>query len=213
MGWLGPVAQIGSALLGAHENNQAANAAQHGAQAGLDWTKAVYRDAQGNLQPYIAAGTGGLNGLSALSHGDYSGFQNSPDYLYARQEAQYGLDHSAAARGQLYDPGTQIELGRQLNGLASQNLGNYRNSLQYLATLGQGSALGLGNIGNGLAGNVQAGYNGIADAQGQRAGGIAGLGSGLLGIAGNYFGQQDPAQALTQSSYSTAPPSTHWGWG
>jgi len=211
MGWLGPVAQIGGALLGGIANNHAANAAQRGAQAGLDFTKGVYHDAQGNMAPYMAAGVGGLNGLSALSHGDYSGFMNSPDYLYAREQAQYGLDHSAAARGQLYDPGTQIELARQLNGIASGNLGTYRNSLQYLSSLGDQAAGQLGSIGVGQSGNVQAGYNGIANAQGQAAGGWAGVGTGLLGILGNHYGQQDAAQTLTQSSYGPYAGGYQWG--
>ena len=39
---------------------------------------------QANQQPYMQAGTQALGGLSQLANGDYSGFMNSPDYLYAR---------------------------------------------------------------------------------------------------------------------------------
>jgi len=201
MSWWGEIAQLAVDYYGNQQNQHGADAAQHGAQAGLDWTKQVYQDAQGNFAPYLAAGTTGLNGLSALAGGDYSGFANSPDYLYAREQAQYGNDHSAAARGQLYDPGTQLELAHQMNGIASQNLGNYRNSLQYLSTLGAGAATNLGSIGNGLAGNVMQGYGNIANAQQQGYDSNGQLAASLGNLFGRYYGQNN--QQLTDSSYGS----------
>lgn len=186
MTWVA-VAAAGAAVIGGIASNSAANKQARSAQKGLDWTKAVYRDAEGNLRPYIDAGTGALGGLSSLAAGDYSGFNTSPDYLYARGEAQYGVDHSAAARGSLYSGGHSLDLANAMNGIASQNLGNYRNSLQYLATLGSNSASNLANTGNGLAGNVQAGYNGIGQAGANAATGWGQAGAGVATAFGNYM--------------------------
>jgi hypothetical protein len=213
MGWSNAIQGAGMAL-SAYEQNKAGHAAGHGAGQGLDWTKQVYRDAQGNFAPYLAYGTGagGLGGLSALMGGNYDGFMKSPDYMAARDAMNYGLDHSAAARGSLYSGGYQADLSHAQGDLASQYLGNYRDALFRGAGLGEQAASNLGSIGNGLAGNVQNGYNSIANAQGTQYGALAGLGTGLAGLLNNYYQGRDPQQQ-TGSSYSGQGYGTTWGTG
>jgi hypothetical protein len=174
-------------LLGANQQRQGANANARAIGQGVDYARGMYTDAQGNLAPYMqfGQGAGGLGGLSRLAAGDYSGFETSPDYMYTRGEMVKGLDRSAAAHLRLNAGGYPVELAGQLNGLASQNLGNYRNSLQWGAQLGQGSAMGLGQLGASSANTVMNGYAGLGDARQSAYGASAG---GLMGL-GNMFGR------------------------
>lgn len=155
---------------------------------------------QQNNAPYLEAGQNALGGLDRLMSGDYSGFQNSPDYLYARQQMQQGLDRSAASRGRLYSGGYGVDMAGHLGGLASQNLGSYRGFLQNMANLGQNSANMQGQAGMGMANSLQSLYGNTAQAQGNAAVGQAnawgGALGGLAGLFGDYMGSRN------QSSYS-----------
>jgi hypothetical protein len=211
--WGAIISAVGS-LYSNSQQNKAAGKQQQGAQAGLDWLKSVYGDAQGNFAPYLSygQGAGGLGGLSALAGGNYDGFLKSPDYMAARDAMNYGLDHSAAARGSLYSGGYQADLSHAQGDLASQYLGNYRNSLFQGAGLGMTAASNLGSIGNGLAAGIQNGYNGVANAQATGYGANAGLATGLAGLFNNYWQGRDPQQQ-TGSSYSGQGYGTTWGTG
>ena len=143
-----------------YNQNQNANAAanaskqsQNAANAALATSKANYQQANTNLSPYISTGDTALSQLAAVNNGDYSGFNQSPDYLYALQQGLQGVDRSAASRGALYSGGTSVDTLKAAEGLASQNLGS----------LGQGQAGQVGNIGFTNAGNqTTAGYNAAA---------------------------------------------------
>jgi hypothetical protein len=189
MGW-GPVLGAVGSLIGGSQARSAARDQQRAAQQGLDFQRGVYRDAQGNLAPYMqyGQGQGGLGGLAQLAAGDYSGFEMSPDYLYSRGEMVKGLDRSAASHSRLNAGGYPVELAGHLNGLASQNLGNYRNSLQWGAGLGQQSAMGLGQLGQAAAGNMMQGYNQMGQAQAAGHGATAGMWGGVLGGLANGLG-------------------------
>jgi hypothetical protein len=189
MGWANAIQGIGVAagLWGAKKQGDAAKAQAKGAQAGLDWTKQVYKDAQGNFAPYLGIGQQGVGGLSALLNGDYSGFYSSPDYVAAREAMNYGLDHSAAARGRLYSGGYMADLSKAQGDLAAGYLGNYRNFLGSVAGMGQNAASSLGSLGNGLASNVQAGYNGVADARATQYGAQAAMLNQLVAGLGQFY--------------------------
>ena len=196
MGWATAI-QAGTSLLGGMAARKGAQAQGRAAQQGVDYTKGIYNQAQGNLSPYMQAGQGGLAGLASANAGDYSGFMNSPDYLYARDQAQSGIEHGASARGALFSPGTQVELGKQLSGLASQNFGNWRNSQMGLAEMGSRSAMGLGQLGLNAADGVSRGLNGVGDAKNSSYGALA----GMIGSAGNAFGGYMGSRGGGTSSY------------
>lgn len=163
--------------------DRAADAIEAGNQRGIGAIQGMYDQAGQNLAPYMqyGAGQGGLGGLNALMGGDYSGFRNSPDYQYAREQMVQGLDRSAASRSRLNSGGYPVELGGALNGLASQNLGQYRNALQWGAGLGQGSAMGLGQLG------AQAG-NSMASLYSDSGAARAGYHSAYANNTNNMFG-------------------------
>ncbi len=191
----------------------AANASKNADDAALQAQQTNYQNTQANLQPYIEAGTGALTGLNNLASGNYSGFDNSPDYLYALQQGLKGVDRSAAARGALYSGGTTADTLSTAEGLASQNLGNYRSSLMNLAQMGSGAGANLGSVGAGQAaaiGNIgftnagnqtTAGYN-------QAAGNINtanNVGSILGQLYGQYGNQLGSTPAANSSSYAISP--------
>ena len=150
MSWVSPVLQGASAIFGSQQAGNAADAQQQSSEAAIAEQRRQYDQNRQDQAPYMGygQGAGGLGGLSALMSGnDYSGFENSPDYKYAREQMIYGQDHSASARGRLQSGGYAMDLAQGLNGLASQNLGNYRGSLQWGAGMGANAASGLASLG------------------------------------------------------------------
>lgn len=131
---------MGVSLLGGMLGNRSASRARRAQEEGIRQADGYLGQAQDGFRPYQQAGEQGLNRLSALMGGDYSGFEDSPDYTYARDQGVRAIDRSAAARGSLYSGGADADRMTFASGLASQNLGNYRNSLFGLAGMGQQAA-------------------------------------------------------------------------
>jgi len=223
------------------QNRSAAKDAAKASQAATDRALAVqqqnYNNTQTNLNPYIDAGKGALGQLVQLNSGDYSSFDQSPDYLYALSQGMQGVDRSAAARGSLYSGGHSADVLKTAEGLASQNLGNYRSYLTGLAQMGQGAATNLGSIGAGnanavsgigfqnagnqanagynlAAGNINMGNN-IASTLGQLWGQygnqITGGGSAGGANASSYGGISPMPNSFTTPNY-TGPGSTSITW-
>ncbi len=196
-------ATVGSAALQNNAAKKASSAASRAASEANALQAQQYQQARSDLMPYQQAGVGALEGLNRLAGGDYSGFQNSPDYQFSLQQGLQGLDRSAAARGSLYSGGQQADLVNYSQGLASQQLGNYRNSLFSLANMGASSGSALAGIGQNYAGAYGQNLNNSAAAKGANAltqgnnwtQALAGLG----GLASNYLQQNAGAR---QSSYN-----------
>lgn len=211
-----PVALVVAAGAAYAANRQGAAAKEQGraardaANQGLGVQQAERDRFNANIQPYLGAGTGALSSLQALNSGDYSGFENSPDYLYARGQAQQGIERGAAARGNLYSGGTNVDLATALNGLASQNLGNYRGSLMSLAQMGQQSAMGAGQLGQQSANAISNlyGHRGqaIGDINSAGAATQAGYGNAIGSAFGSYLGAGG-----TFGKSAAAPAAGGWG--
>lgn len=186
----------------------AGNKAQRAADEAAARMEQNYQRTETNLQPYIDAGTDALTKIKAVNNGDYSGFENSPDYLFARDQGIQSIDRSAAARGALYSGGQSADLAKFASGLASQNFGNYYNRLTGLASMGQGSATSLGSIGTGNAAaagnfNLQG-----AQAQGQslydQANANTNMVNNLTGLVGQIGAQYGGRSAANASSYGSS---------
>lgn len=171
---------------------KAGRAQANAAQQTIDQQRQIYDQSVSQATPYLEAGTNALTGLNALAAGDYSAFQNAPDYQFALQQGLQGLDRSAASRGSLYSGGQQADTLKYAQGLASQNLGNYRNSLMGLAQMGQNQSQYLGQLGQGFGNQFGAamGQKGQANALVAGAGAMtqAGYGNALAAGAGAYLG-------------------------
>ncbi|UZB05543.1 hypothetical protein OM948_08840 [Xanthomonas citri pv. fuscans] len=183
----GAAVSVVGGVIANNKNKKANGQAQSAADANY------YANTQ-NMQPYLNAGTGALNQLAQLNAGNYSSFQESPDYQFALQQGIQGLDRSAAARGSLYSGGQQADLMQFGQGLASQQYNNYYNKLASLAGMGQSAASALAGVGNTYA-NATANnaYQGAANSN-ALTGLLTGVGSNLASNI-NYGGGR-------QSSYT-----------
>jgi len=194
-----PAAAIVGVAASAYAANQqkkaakgAANAVQRGADAATAEQARQYDQARQDQMPWMQAGQSALGQLSALAGGDFSGFYNSPDYQFNRDQGLQALDRSAAARGGMYSGGADADRMTFASGLASQEYGNHWNRLAGLANVGQATANNLGNLGANYAtnvgNNIMTGANARASAYGQNAyannmlaGSIANAGLNALG--------------------------------
>jgi hypothetical protein len=167
----GAIGKVGAGLLGSSGSKSAANAQVAGNQAGIDYLGGALDTATKQLQPYQQAGTDALSRLNALYTGDYSGFNNSPDYKYALDQGEQAINRAASAAGGRLSGNSILALNKNAQGLATQNLGNYTSRLMQLAGMGQGAAGAVANAGLNVGSQVA----GLASGQGTaRASGIVG---------------------------------------
>lgn len=111
---------------------------------------------------------------------DYSGFYDSPDYKFAMDQGLTSVNQSMAKRG-LSGSGAEMKaLTRFGQGLASQQLGNYKNSLAALAGIGQASTGQISNLGANAASNMG---NAAQNAADSRASSYLNQGAALSGLA------------------------------
>lgn len=164
----------------------AANAQQRADDASIAEKQRQFDLTRQDQQPWMQAGQNALTQMQALNAGDFSSFKSSPDYQYALSQMQQGIERGAAARGSLYSGGTNIDLANALNGIASQNYGNYYDRLSRMAGQGQSTAGNLGGLGMGMANQIgnnlqdagrarASAYSAIGDTNSQLAAGVGGL--------------------------------------
>lgn len=212
MTW-GAVAVIGAAVIGGvaqdRAADKAADAQKRTGDAAIDAQIAAREQARNDLMPYSQFGQQGIGLFNQLSNGDYSGFMDSPDFKAANKFGLQNLDHSAASRGGLFGGGhTRDTIGFSQD-LASQYLGNYRNSLFQQIGMGQNAAAGQGGFSMNAGNNISGQYNnqGLAAAnsalrQGENYAQIAGaLGGAFANYAGNRQSSYQP-----QSGYGPFQP-------
>lgn len=185
----GAALAAGTAIYGANQQKKAgqaaANAAQQGSAAEIAERQRQYDLTRQDQMPFLQAGYGALDRQQRILDGDYSQFQNSPDYTYAMQQMQQGVERGAGARGALYNGGTSVDLAKHLGGLASQNLNSYWNKLAGQAGQGQVTASGLGALGASM-GNQNA--MSIGNATGARQSSYLNAGAANAGAAGALGG-------------------------
>lgn len=193
----GAAITAGTAIYGASQQrqagNRAANAAQQGAQAQIQEQRRQYDLSRADQQPFMAAGYDALDRQRAALDGDFTGFQNSPDYAYSLQQMQQGVERGAAARGSLYSGGHSVDLAGHLNGLANQNFSNYWNRLAGRAGQGQSATSGLAALGANMANQNSMSLGNASQAR-QSAylntgAANAGLGGALGGMFNDWYQQ------------------------
>ena len=108
MPWMLPAAIIGSSLFGANAANKAADTQAAAADRAAELQYKMYQENVQRQQPFLEAGVGALNKLTAAA--DYKPFgmqqfQADPGYAFRLGEGQKALDRQAAARGGLISGG------------------------------------------------------------------------------------------------------------
>jgi hypothetical protein len=189
MTWVSAAVAVGTAVYGASQSKKAAKAANQGEQAAIDEQRRQFDLTRSDNQPWLQGGGWAMGQLQNVNSGDYSGFQNSPDYLWARDQGLQGVDRSAAARGGMYSGGADADRMKFASGLASQNLGNYRGSLQSMAGLGQNTASSLGQMGMQMGQNIGQNYSQMGANRATSYGNNYALAGGALNQAGGALSQ------------------------
>lgn len=186
-----------STVGGAMASSKAKKGAQAGADAqmaGIEEQRRQYDQSRQDMMPFLDFGKWAIPQQQAFLNGDWSGFEKSPDYLYAKEQGLDAIDHRAAARGGLFGGGNTRDAMTFASGLATQNADNYWNKLAGIS--GQGQAVGnsLGQLGGQMANSIQQGYGNIGiirqGAYNNQANMYGNVGSGLAGAFGDWYGNQ-----------------------
>ncbi len=187
-----PWGAVAAAVIGGVMSNQAAKkgakASEKGGAASIAEQRRQYDLSRADQAPWMQHGQKALGGLDALNSGDYSGFMNSPDYLYARDSGMEGINRHLASKGGYYSGGGDADRMKFMSGLATQNLGNYRGALQSSAGMGQSTASGLGQLGANMANNIGQTQIGIGNARASSYQQQGDNYAGMAAAAGNAFG-------------------------
>ena len=210
------IAGAAASLFGGGSGKKSAKKAAAAEAEAYARSEAEYRNAllraEQYQQPFREAGTAALGGLTKLNAGDYSAFSSSPDYQFAVEQGGRAVDRSAAARGNLNSGNTLIAQQRFGQGLASQQLGAYRNALFQQAGMGQSAANAItgatldtsGRVGNAMVGQGDARASGIVGGANAMASGIEGAAGFLTGIK---LPAKKPKNALMALNYRGGTPS------
>ncbi len=200
MGWGAVIQAVGGYFAADKQSDAAKDSAAAQGQAS-DATIAEQRRQfdlmTANRQPWLDAGKNALGQMGELNSGNFSSFHESPDYQFALQQGQQGLDRGAAARGGLYSGGHTADTIKFGQGMANQQYGTFYSRLSDLATGGNATAGALGAAGMGMASNIGNAYQNTANARAssyaQQADTWGQFGAGLGGLANNYY-QRNSAQ-------------------
>lgn len=177
------------------------------AQQGLDFQKQVYGNQQGDLQPYKQAGSDalgmigdlyGLNGGGGFGKSALDTFRRSPDYAFNFGEGARAFENSAAARGGLLGGNFARGITDYGQGTANNYLNQYTNRLMGIAGMGQGAALGGGQLASGMAGQIGQSYGNMGQAQ---ASGVVGGANAITGAIGSGMNNYTLTNYLNRSSY------------
>lgn len=207
------VVAVGSAVAGAAASNsasrRAANAQTQASDQATAEQRRQYDQTRADQQPWMEAGRNALGQMERLNSGDFSGFTESPDYAFARDQGIQAIDRGAAARGGLLSGGADADRISFASGLATQNYNNFYNRLAGLSGTGQTTASGLGTLGanaaNNIAGNINAAGNARASSytnQGNQWGNAL---NQIGGIAGDWYANRNQQPATKPSGSWTGP--------
>lgn len=159
---------VGGALASNSANKgarKAADAQTAAAQLTVDEQRREYDQTRTDQAPWLQAGSGALTKQNAFLNGDWSGFENSPDYKYALDQGLSAVDHGAAARGGLFGGGNSRDEMRFGQGLALQNADGYYSKLAGMSGTGIQTAQNLGALGAGMANNIGNAYTNAGNAR------------------------------------------------
>lgn len=186
MPWGAAIAAVGTIASGAMSAKGAKDAARSGTaaqMAAIDEQRRQFDISRQDQMPWLDAGREGLDRMRAAMNGDFSSFQNSPDYQFA-----YDQGLKAVQRGQpgnFFGGGQSADLVRFGQGLASQQYGNWWNRNAGLAGLGQTAGQGLGALGQNYANSYQTAMGNIGDMRASSITNQANIWNNVAGRLGN----------------------------
>jgi len=225
MPWMIPAAIFGSSLLGANAASKAADTQAGAADRAAELQYKMYLENVQRQQPFLEAGVGALNKLTAAA--DYKPFgmdqfKADPGYAFRLSEGQKALERSAAARGGLISGAALKAATRYGEDMGSQEYTNafnrYQteraatlNPLQSLAGVGMTTANTLGSAGQSYGAGAGEAYQNAANA---RASGYVGGANALTSGLGSYLNYSQGQDYLNRLRPPTpyGPPQTVTGY-
>lgn len=180
--------QIGSSILGSRASSRAASAQEAGAMAGVEEQRRQFDAIRELLKPYVEAGTPALSAQQAMlglttpeeEARQISMVEGSPTFNALLNTGEEALLQRASATGGLRGGNLQGALAQFRPQLLAQELQNRYEKLAGLTSLGQQSAVGVGNAGMQTGANVA---QLLGSAGAARAGGYLAQGRGLQNLA------------------------------
>lgn len=149
------VADIFGAKSAAKGQQKAADAAKQAAADSLAEQRRQYDQSRMDMMPWITEGTDALRRISQLNNGDYSSWQQSPDYQLQQKEGARALTarNALAGIGQ-NDGAAQKAALRYSQDLAQKDYNDYYNKLAGVAGTGQVQTNNAAQLGQNYAGAV-----------------------------------------------------------
>lgn len=172
----------------ANEQGKAAKAGQKGAQQSIDEQRRQYDQTRQDQMPWLQAGNWALDEQKKFLGGDWSGFQNSPDYKFAVDQGFKGLERGFAAGGAMGSGGADADRIALGQGLATQFSSNYWSKLAGLSNTGQATANNLGTFGQNAANQIGNEYGNMANARASSYAANANAFAGVAGAFGDWYG-------------------------
>lgn len=204
---IGGALSLAGDLMGNKSQEKAAKAQEKASLAAIQEQRRQFDILQQNQAPWLGAGKDALAKQQAFLNGDWSGFQNSPDYLWSNQQGMNTLDQSAASRGGLFGGGHSKDLIKFGQGNANQYANSYWDKIAGLSGTGNATAANLGNAGANMANQIGAQYNNMGNARASmynNQGNMwSDIGSGLGGAFNNWY----------QNNQANNPGGTGWYLG
>ena len=213
MSWVAVGAAVVGAAVSYKGQKDATKAQQKSANSATAEQARQYDLAREDQAPWLNAGQNALAQIEQLNAGNFSSFQQSPDYQFALDQSLQALERGAAARGGFMGGGADADRIALASGLASQNYSNFYNRLAGQAGLGQQTATNLGGLGANYASNV--GNIGM-NAANQRASSYQNqantIGGALTTAAAGYNNWNQQRNAANQGSLGNFGNNPNW-WG
>jgi hypothetical protein len=192
----------GSALVGSAMQSRAAGKAaqaqQAGAQAGIDEQRRQFDEIRRLLEPYVAAGQPALQAQQAMlglqgqeaQQQAIQGIEQSPLLQALTRQGEEAMLQNAAATGGLRGGNLQAALAQFRPAMLQQALDQQYARLGGMTSLGQQSAVGVGNAGMATGANVAGLLGQQAAAQAGGAVGRAGAFAPLFNLPGQLAGMR-----------------------
>lgn len=184
----GAATVIGGALQ-SRAGDKGADAQRRASDAATAEQRRQYDQTRQDLMPWLQQGGWALDQQRNFLNGDWSGFQNSPDYRWAVDQGSRALDRGATAQGNLWGGGADADRIALGQGLATQYAGNYYNRLAGLSGTGQTTANQLGAYGQQYGQQYGQNQMNAAQAQASSYANTANAWGNVAQQGANLFGQ------------------------
>jgi hypothetical protein len=164
----------------------AGKAGAAGAASDIAERQREYDTSRADQKPYMDAGYDALNRQNDFLNGDWSGFEDSPDYQFRLDQGLKVRDRSAAAHGRLNSGGYGQDLEDYAQGMAAQGANDYWNKLAGRAGQGMTTASNLQSLGQSTANGMSNAYSNAANARASAYQGVANAQSNFANQAGQW---------------------------